>query len=72
MLVGEKLLDHSERSAYRFKELREKMDLPRVREKVRSKRYGTVWKMIEEKENWLPEPDGIQVSSSGRGPGAGR
>jgi len=55
MLVGEKVLDHSERSAYRFKELRGKMDLPRVGERVRSKRYGTVWKVIEEKEIWLPE-----------------
>jgi hypothetical protein len=54
MLVGEKVLDHSERSAYRFKELRGKMDLPRVGERVRSKQYGTVWKVIEEKEIWLP------------------
>ena len=24
-------------------------------ERVRSKRHGTVWKVIEEKETWLPE-----------------
>ena len=30
------------------------MDLPRVGERVRSKQYGTVWKVIEEKETWLP------------------
>ncbi|MGB5424498.1 MAG: hypothetical protein WBN03_20200 [Desulfobacterales bacterium] len=56
MLIGEKVLDHSERSAYRFKELRGNMDLPRVGERVRSKQYGTVWKVIEEKEIWFPEP----------------
>ncbi|MDP4978444.1 MAG: sodium:proton antiporter [Desulfobacterales bacterium] len=60
MLVGEKVLDHSERSAYRFKELRGQMDLPRVGERVRSKRYGTVWKVIEEKETWFPEPADTQ------------
>jgi NhaP-type Na+/H+ or K+/H+ antiporter len=52
-LVGEKVLDRSERSGYRFKELREQMELPRVGERVRSKRFGTVWKVIEEKEIWL-------------------
>ena len=60
MLIGEKVLDHSERSAYRFKELRGNMDLPRVGERVRSKQYGTVWKVIEEKEIWFPEPADTQ------------
>jgi len=64
MLVGEKVLDHSERSSYRFKELRGKMDLPRVGERVRSKRYGSVWKVIEEKETWLQEPAGPQGEKS--------
>jgi hypothetical protein len=36
MLVGEKVLDHSHHSACRFKELRKKMDLPRVGKRVRS------------------------------------
>lgn len=56
LLVGEKVLDHGERLSYRFKELRGKMDLPRVGERVLSKRFGTVWKVIEEKEIWLPAP----------------
>jgi hypothetical protein len=36
MLVGEKMLNHSKRSAYRFKELRGKMDLSRIGKRVRS------------------------------------
>ncbi|MGQ9749196.1 hypothetical protein [Desulfosoma sp.] len=43
-------------SPYRFKALRAKLDLPQVGERVRSKRYGTVWKIIEEKETWIPVP----------------
>ena len=53
---GEKVLDHGNRSTYRFKELREKMGLPHVGERVRSKQFGTVWKVIEQKEAWLEEP----------------
>ncbi|MFZ0131289.1 MAG: cation:proton antiporter [Desulfobacterales bacterium] len=56
LLVGEKVLDHGERLSYRFKELRSQMELPRVGERVLSKRFGTVWKVIEEKEIWLPAP----------------
>jgi solute carrier family 9B (sodium/hydrogen exchanger), member 1/2 len=33
MIMGEKILDHGERSTYRFKELEEKVGLPRVGEK---------------------------------------
>ncbi|MGQ9796448.1 hypothetical protein [Desulfosoma sp.] len=43
-------------SPYRFKALRAKLDLPQVGERVRSKRYGTVWKIIEEIETWIPVP----------------
>jgi hypothetical protein len=52
-LLGERILDRSELSIYKFRELRERLALPRVGERVRSKRYGTVWKVIEEKETWL-------------------
>ncbi len=56
MIFGEKVLDHGERSVYKFKELREKLALPHVGERVRSKRSGKVWKVIEQKEVWLKEP----------------
>lgn len=56
MLLGERVLDHQETSGYKFKELREKMGFPRVGERVRHKKYGTVWKVIEEKESWLETP----------------
>ncbi|MBN1832539.1 MAG: cation:proton antiporter [Deltaproteobacteria bacterium] len=62
MIMGEKILDRGERSLYRFKELREQMGLPRVGERVRSKEFDTVWKVIEEKETWI-EPS----SGPGRG-----
>lgn len=51
-LMGNRVLEPGERSAYRFKELREKLGLPRVGERVRSKRSGRVWKIIEEREIW--------------------
>ncbi|MBW1980053.1 MAG: cation:proton antiporter [Deltaproteobacteria bacterium] len=53
MLMGEPILEIEKRTTYRFKDLREKLRLPRVGEKVRSKKYGTVWKIIEEREVWL-------------------
>jgi NhaP-type Na+/H+ or K+/H+ antiporter len=55
-VFGERILDREEGSTYRFKDLREKMALPRVGERVVSRRYGTVWKVIEEKETWIEEP----------------
>jgi NhaP-type Na+/H+ or K+/H+ antiporter len=64
-LLGERVLDQDERSAYRFKELREKMGLPRVGENVLSKRYGTVWKVIEEKESWVEDPTDPSKEPSG-------
>ncbi len=42
---------------YRFKDLRGKLGLPHVGERVRNKRFGTRWKVIEEKEMWLGQPD---------------
>jgi hypothetical protein len=33
--------------------LRDNLNLPRVRQRVRHKRYGTVWKVIEEQEVWV-------------------
>ncbi len=51
--LGERVLDTEERPAYKFRSLREKLDLPNVGERVRSKRFGTVWKIIEEQEVWL-------------------
>ena len=52
-ILGERILDHGSRSEYTFKELRQQLTLPRVGERVRSKRFGTVWKVIEQKETWI-------------------
>src|SRR6056297_678115 len=53
--MGERILDHSETASYRFRELREQFGLPRVGERVRSKDSDSVWKVIEEKEDWIPD-----------------
>lgn len=55
-IMGEKILDHGEKSLYKFKELREKEALPRVGERVRNKKNDTIWKVIEEKETWIQAP----------------
>lgn len=65
MIVGERVLDYSERPTYRFKELREDLELPRVGERVRSKQYGTIWKIIEEKEIWVKSSAGTAAGSKG-------
>ncbi|SHF38632.1 sodium/proton antiporter, CPA1 family [Desulfacinum infernum DSM 9756] len=67
MILGERILDHGEKSPYTFKSLREKLQLPRVGERVRSKRYGTVWKIIEERETWISAP-GVAASPNGQIP----
>ena len=36
-----------------YKKIREEKGLPHVGRAVKSKKYGTVWKMIEEKEMWI-------------------
>jgi len=64
MAMGECVLDHSETSAYRFRELREQYGLPRVGERVRNKDTDTVWKVIEEKEDWIKDP--AEVGPAGR------
>jgi hypothetical protein len=53
-LYGEKVLEEEELSVYRFQTLRQKLSLPRVGQQVRHKVSGTIWKVIEEKEVWLP------------------
>jgi NhaP-type Na+/H+ or K+/H+ antiporter len=56
VIFGERILDHGELSTYKFKELREKLALPHVGERVRSRHSSRIWKVIEEKEVWLEEP----------------
>ena len=56
MIFGERVFDYGDLSIYKFKELREKLALPHVGERVRSKHSGKVWKVIEQKEVWLEEP----------------
>ena len=56
MLLGEPILEEEKLTTYRFKTLRDKLRLPRVGEKIRSKKYGTIWKIIEEKEVWVDTP----------------
>ena len=53
MFLGERFLERDERPMYRFKELRDNLDLPHVGERIRSKSHGTVWKIIHEEEVWL-------------------
>ncbi|MFO7965145.1 MAG: cation:proton antiporter [Desulfobacterales bacterium] len=58
LVMGERILDHSETGFYRFRELRDQFGLPRVGERARNKNTDTVWKVIEEKEDWISEPAG--------------
>jgi NhaP-type Na+/H+ or K+/H+ antiporter len=53
MVFGERVLDHGERYSYKFRDLRDQLGLPRVGERVRSRQFDTVWKVIEEKEKWI-------------------
>jgi NhaP-type Na+/H+ or K+/H+ antiporter len=86
-LLGDRFLEAEEHPMYRFQALREKLDLPHVGERVRSKKFGTVWKVIEEKETWLENPAEKGVSGArhlpavrlrywkedtSRGPGTGK
>lgn len=54
--LGERILVEGKRPAYRFRDLRERLGLPRVGERVRFKENGTLWKVIEEKERWQERP----------------
>jgi NhaP-type Na+/H+ or K+/H+ antiporter len=56
MFFGERILDYGELSIYKFKALREKLALPHVGERIRSKRSNVVWKVIEQKEIWSEQP----------------
>jgi NhaP-type Na+/H+ or K+/H+ antiporter len=56
IVLGERFLDHGSPSPYKFKEIRENMGLPHVGERVRNKRSGSVWKVIEQKEVWVESP----------------
>lgn len=78
-LFGERILDHGDRSTYGFKELRAKLALPHVGERLRHKRSGIVWKVIEEKEIWLETPHPMPAielrfwhEKSTSGPGTGK
>ncbi len=63
-IPGEGILDRGERSSYRFKELRESMGLPRVGERIGSKEFDSVWKVIEEKEAWVEGPTDLGQEKS--------
>lgn len=54
--LGERVLEKDEVNIYRFRLLRESLKLPRVGERLRHKRYGAIWKVIEEKEIWVRRP----------------
>lgn len=51
--LGERVLEKEKLSGYRFVTLRDSLGLPRVGQRVRHRRHGTVWKVIEEKEVWV-------------------
>lgn len=85
MLTGERALDHGEKLSSTFKELRGKLGLPGVGDRVRSKKDDHVWKVIEEKEIWIEAGNDTQPSyrvpaiilrywqeNSSRGPGTGK
>ncbi|MFP4476023.1 MAG: cation:proton antiporter [Desulfatibacillaceae bacterium] len=54
MFLGERVLDQGKHSTYRFKDLRERLGLPHVGERVREKEADRVWKVIEQREDWMP------------------
>jgi hypothetical protein len=54
--MGDRVLEKEEVNVYRFKVLREALKLPRVGERVRHKKSGRVWKVIEERELWVQQP----------------
>ncbi len=57
LFFGEKALDHGERSTYKFKQLREKLNLPGVGTRLRNRQSDEIWKVIEQKETWMPLSD---------------
>lgn len=67
-LLGDRILERDAPAGYRFKDLRAGLRLPHVGERVRSRRYGTVWKVIEQREEWVTPAAG---SGGGRFAGNG-
>jgi len=57
-VLGEKILDYGDPGPIRFRQVRETLQLPRVGERVRDKHSNTVWKVIEEKEQWVHPVEG--------------
>ncbi len=81
MILGERILEPEEMSIYRFKTLRGQLNLPRVGQRIRSRVFGTQWKIIEEREIWLRDETGHPIPGiyirfwnpdSAHGPGTGR
>lgn len=60
-ILGERILAESKRSPYSFKELRKKLALPRVGERILESASGRTWKVIEEKESWHETDSGDPV-----------
>ena len=60
--LGERVLEKEKLSTYRFVTLRDSLQLPRVGQKVRHRRLGTVWKVIEEKEVWVAGVNGGEAA----------
>jgi len=59
--LGERILKESKRSPYSFKELRQKLGLPRVGERILENTTGHMWKVIEEKESWHETESGDPI-----------
>ena len=59
--LGERILKESKRSPYSFKELRQKLGLPRVGERILENATGHMWKVIEEKESWHESESGDPI-----------
>jgi len=82
-IMGERVLTPSRKSSYSFKELRSRLELPRVGERIMDRKHGATWKIIEEKETWVGnnDPDSQPIPSimfriwlqrEGQAPGTGR
>ena len=62
-ILGERILVEDKRSPYSFKELREKLALARVGERIMETASGKMWKVIEEKESWHESASGEPIPS---------
>lgn len=82
-VLGERILKEGENPVYRFKYLREHLNLPRTGQRVRDRENGEVWKVIEEREFWQEKRPGqgerplpailfrLWLLSDGQPPGTG-